>query len=60
MKNTRPIGWVKAALRDFRRFPEGAQIRAAGALTIVADGGMPDIAEPLVGLGSGVWELALR
>jgi phage-related protein len=32
----------------------------ARALTIVADGGMPDIAKPLTGLGSGILELALR
>ena len=60
MRNTRPIGWVKGALRDFRRFPEATQGKAAEALTIVADGGMPGIAKPLVGLGSGVWELVLR
>ena len=29
-------------------------------MTIVADGGAPDIAKPLSGLGSGVWELAIR
>jgi hypothetical protein len=28
------------------------------ALTILADGGMPDVAKPLTGLGSGVMELA--
>jgi len=30
------------------------------ALTIVAEGGHPDIAKPLTGLGSGVFEIALR
>jgi phage-related protein len=29
-------------------------------LTIVAEGGFPDIAKPLKGIGSGVFELALR
>ena len=29
-------------------------------MTIVADGGAPDIAKPLSGLASGVWELAIR
>lgn len=60
MRNTRPIGWVKGALRDFQRFPEATRGKAAEALTIVADGGMPGIAKPLAGLGSGVWELVLR
>ena len=32
----------------------------ARALTIVAEGRMPDIAKPLTGFGSGVMELALR
>jgi phage-related protein len=30
------------------------------ALTILAEGRMPDVAKPLKGLGSGVVELALR
>lgn len=30
------------------------------ALTIVAEGGHPDIAKPLKGFGSGILELALR
>jgi len=32
----------------------------ARALTVVAEGGHPDIAKPLHGFGSGVLELALR
>ena len=32
----------------------------ARALTVVAEGGYPDIAKPLSGFGSGVLELALR
>ena len=32
----------------------------ARALTVIADGGHPDIAKPLHGLGSGVLELALK
>lgn len=60
MINTRPIAWLKAARRDFERFPEGAQVELARALSIVAEGGHPDIAKPLKGFGSGVFELALR
>lgn len=59
-RNTREIAWIKAARKDFGAFPEGAQLEMARALTIVAEGGMPDIAKPLTGLGSGVLELALR
>ena len=32
----------------------------ARALTIVADGGAPEIPKPLTGFGNGVMELALR
>jgi phage-related protein len=32
----------------------------ARALTIIAEGGHPDIAKPLTGFGSGVLELALK
>lgn len=56
----RPISWIKAALKDFGKFPDGAKLKAQRALTVVAEGSMPDVAKPLVGLGSGVWELAIK
>jgi phage-related protein len=56
----RSISWVKAARKDIEAFPARALDRALDALTIVADGGAPDIAKPLAGLGSGVWELAIK
>jgi phage-related protein len=59
-RNTRPISWLKGAQKDFERFPQDAQIELTRALTVVADGGHPDIAKPLSGLGAGVLELALR
>jgi phage-related protein len=59
-KATRPIVWIKAALRDFEDFPQGAKDDFLDALTVVAEGGHPGIAKPLTGLGSGVMELALR
>ncbi|MGH7812506.1 MAG: type II toxin-antitoxin system RelE/ParE family toxin [Candidatus Binataceae bacterium] len=60
MRDTRPIAWVKAARKDFEKFPQGAQLEAGRALTIIAEGGMPDITRPLKGFGSGVMELAIR
>jgi phage-related protein len=51
---------MKAARRDFDAFPKGAKDRAFDGLTVVADGGTPDVAKPLAGLGSGVWELAIK
>jgi phage-related protein len=59
-RNTRPVSWLKAAYRDFRDFPQGAQIEMGRALTILAEGGWPTLAKPLHGFGSGIVELALR
>jgi phage-related protein len=57
---TRPVSWVRAALKEFERFPEGAQSICLAALTIAAEGGKADIAKPMHGMGSGVFEVALR
>jgi phage-related protein len=56
---TRPISWVSAARKDFESFPEEAQDICAEALTVAAEGGKSDIAKPMKGLGSGVFEIAL-
>ena len=58
-RKTRPVSWIKAAIKDFHEFPEGAKGILLGALTIAADGGKADIAKPLRGFGSGVLEIAL-
>jgi len=60
MRQTRPISWIKAARKDFERFPEAAQSICLTALTIAAEGEKVDIiAKPLLGLGTGVFEIAL-
>lgn len=46
-------------MREFETFPEGAQTICLTALTIAAEGGKADIAKPMQGLGSGVFEIAL-
>ena len=58
-RKTRPISWIKAARKDFDRFPDEAQMICLTALTIAAEGGKADIVKPLQGLGSGVLEIAL-
>jgi phage-related protein len=58
-RKTRPVSWVKGALKDFDSFPRDAQPVFLTALTIAAEGGKADIAKPLYGLGSGVFEIAL-
>jgi phage-related protein len=56
---TRPVSWIKAALKEFETFPHGARSICLAALTIAAEGGKADIAKPMHGMGSGVFELAL-
>jgi phage-related protein len=57
---SRLISWIKVALRDFEEFPEAVRAACLTALTIAAEGGKADIAKPMHGLGSGVFEIALR
>lgn len=56
----RPVGWVKAARKDFLTSPGAVRDRVNTALTIAARGAKADIAKPLRGLGSGVIEIAIR
>ena len=58
-RRTRPVSWIRAALKDFETFPEGARSICLAALTIAADGGKADIAKPMKAMGSGVFEIAL-
>jgi phage-related protein len=58
-RKTRPVSWIKAALKEFETFPEGARSICLAALTIAAEGGKADVAKPMHGLGSGMFEIAL-
>mgnify|MGYP001389490992 CR=1 FL=1 len=58
-RDTRPISWIRAARKDFEEFPEGARLEILRALTIAAEGGKADIAKPLKGFESGIFEIAL-
>ena len=58
-RKTRPISWLKSALKEFQDFPEAARSICLTALTIAAEGAKADIAKPLQGMGSGVFEIAL-
>jgi phage-related protein len=48
------------ARKAFETFPEAAQLEIERALTYAAEGRKADIAKPMIGLGSGVYEIALR
>ena len=58
-RKTRPVSWIRAALKEFETFPEGARSMCLAALTIAAEGGKADIAKPMRGMDSGIFEIAL-
>lgn len=53
----RRVSWVKAAQRDFSKFPDAVRAQMLRALQIAADGQMADICKPMKGLGAGVLEV---
>jgi phage-related protein len=59
-RNTRRISWIKAARKAFEQFPTDARLEVERALTVAAEGQKADIAKPMKGLGSGIYEIALR
>jgi hypothetical protein len=59
IRNTRPISWINAARKEFQEFPDEVQVCCLTALTVAAEGGKADIAKPLHGFGSGIFEIAL-
>jgi phage-related protein len=59
-RSARPVSWLKAALKEFETFPHEARSICLAVLTIAAEGGKADIAKTMKGLGSGVFEIALR
>jgi phage-related protein len=60
VRNTRPVSWIKAALRDFKEFPEDVQEDMLSALTIAAEGGKSDNVKPFKGADGGVFEIVLK
>lgn len=60
LRNSRPISWISAARKSFDAFPADLQKAFFSALHIAADGGKADSAKPMSGMGSGVFEIALR
>ena len=43
-RKSRPVSWIRAALKAFEMFPEGARSICMAALAIAAEGGKADIA----------------
>ena len=56
----RVISWIRAAHKVFEKFPLEARQKVIRTLKIAAQGQKADIAKPMKGLGSGVYEIVLR
>jgi phage-related protein len=56
----RPLVWMGNARRNIQAFPKGAQKLIGDELQLIQFGGMPKGAKPFRGVGSGVFEIALR
>lgn len=56
----RPLVWMGNSRKNLRAFPQGAKKLIGDELQLIQFGGMPKDAKPLKGIGSGVFEIALR
>ena len=56
----RPLVWLGNSLRNLRAFPAGAKKIIGDELQLIQFGGMPRDAKLFKGVGSGVFEIALR
>ena len=56
----RPLVWMGNSKRNIQAFPKGAQKLIGDELQLIQFGGMPRDVKPFKGVGSGVFEIALR
>jgi len=56
----RPIRWLGNSKKNIQNFPRDAQKTMGSALQMVQFGGMPKDAKSFKGVGSGVFEIAIR
>ena len=56
----RTLVWLGNSLRNLRAFPAEAKKIIGDELQLIQFGGMPRDAKPFKGVGSGVFEIALR
>ena len=56
----RTLVWLGDSKKNIQSFPKGAQKLLGDELQLIQFGGMPKDAKPFKGVGSGVFELALR
>ncbi len=56
----RPLVWLGTSLRNLRAFPDEAKKIIGDELQLIQFGAMPKDAKPFKGVGSGVFEIAVR
>jgi phage-related protein len=56
----RPLVWMGNSKGNLQAFPKGAQKVIGDELQLIQFGGMPKDAKPFHGVGSGVFEIAVR
>src|ERR1700692_4913595 len=56
----RPVIWLGNSKKNILYFPKGAQKLIGEDVQLMQFGGMPKDAKPFKGIGSGVFEIALR
>jgi phage-related protein len=56
----RPLVWMGNSRKNLQAFPKDAQKLMGDELQLIQFGGMPKNAKPFKGIGSGVFEIALR
>jgi phage-related protein len=56
----RPLVWMGSSKKNIQAFPKGAQKLIGDELQLIQFGGMPKDAKPFKGIGSGVFEIAVR
>src|SRR6184192_4268194 len=56
----RPLVWLGNSRRNIRAFPAEARKIIGDEIQLIQFGGMPKDAKPFKGVGSGVFEIALR
>jgi phage-related protein len=56
----RPLVWLGNSLRNLRNFPAEAKKTIGDELQLIQFGGMPRDSKPFKGVGSGVFEIALK
>lgn len=60
MPITRPIRWLGNSRKNIQAFPKEAQRTIGAELQTMQFGGMPKDAKPFKGVGSGVFEIAIK